>query len=52
MSTIHPTTVATVWHSMQSICREMRYIIERTAQNFLIAQLRAQQPVASSREAE
>ncbi len=39
MSDVHPTTVATVWHSMQSICREMRYVMERTAQNFLISQL-------------
>ncbi|MCL4181827.1 MAG: hydantoinase B/oxoprolinase family protein [Burkholderiaceae bacterium] len=36
---IDPTTVATVWHSMQSICREMRYVIDRTSQNFLISQL-------------
>ena len=35
---IHPTTVATVWHSMQTIAREMRYIIDRTAQNYLISQ--------------
>ena len=34
-----PTTIATVWHSMQSICREMRYVIDRTSQNFLISQL-------------
>jgi N-methylhydantoinase B len=34
-----PTTVATVWHSMQTICREMRHVIDRTAQNFLISQL-------------
>ncbi len=33
------TTVATVWHSMQTICREMRHVIDRTAQNFLISQL-------------
>ena len=32
-------TVATVWHSMQTICREMRHVIDRTAQNFLISQL-------------
>ena len=32
---IDPTTVATVWHFMQSICREMRYVIDRTSQNFL-----------------
>ncbi len=37
--TVDPTTIATVWHSMQSICREMRYVMDRTAQNFLIAQL-------------
>ena len=34
--TADPTTVATVWHSMQTICREMRHVIDRTAQNFLI----------------
>jgi len=34
-----PMTVATVWHSMQTICREMRHVIDRTAQNFLISQL-------------
>src|SRR3990170_4937220 len=37
--TADPTTVATVWHSMQTICREMRHVIDRTAQNFLISQL-------------
>jgi len=37
--TTDPTTVATVWHSMQTICREMRHVIDRTAQNFLISQL-------------
>jgi N-methylhydantoinase B len=34
-----PTTVATVWHAMQTMCREMRHVIDRTAQNFLISQL-------------
>jgi len=34
-----PTTVATVWHAMQTTCREMRHIIDRTAQNYLIGQL-------------
>jgi N-methylhydantoinase B len=38
-TTVDPTTVATVWHSMQTICREMRHIIDRTAQNYLIGQL-------------
>jgi len=36
---IDPTTVATVWHSMQTICKEMRHIVKRTAQNYLIGQL-------------
>jgi len=29
-------TLATVWHSFQSICKEMRHVIERTAQSYLI----------------
>ena len=37
--TIDATTVATVWHSMQTICREMRHIVKRTAQNYLLGQL-------------
>ncbi len=36
---VDATTVATVWHGMQTICWEMRDIVDRTAQNFLIAQL-------------
>ncbi len=36
---IDPITLATVWHSMQSACREVRHVIDRTSQNFLIAQL-------------
>jgi len=36
---IDATTVATVWHSMQTICKEMRHIVKRTAQNYLIGQL-------------
>jgi N-methylhydantoinase B len=38
-SKIDPTTVATIWHSMQTICKEMRHIVKRTAQNYLIGQL-------------
>jgi N-methylhydantoinase B len=34
-----PTTVSTVWHAMQTACKEMRHIIDRTAQNYLIGQL-------------
>lgn len=36
---LDPVTLSTVWHSMQSICREMRHVIDRTSQNYLIAQL-------------
>ena len=34
-----PVTVATVWHYLQTTAREMRHIIDRTAQNYLIGQL-------------
>src|SRR3989304_798257 len=34
-----PTTVSTVWHAVQTACKEMRHIIDRTAQNCLIGQL-------------
>ncbi|MFQ5852560.1 MAG: hydantoinase B/oxoprolinase family protein, partial [Candidatus Binatia bacterium] len=36
---VGPMTLSTVWHSFQSICREMRHVIDRTSQNYLIAQL-------------
>ncbi len=32
-------TVATIWHYLQTTAREMRHIIDRTAQNYLIGQL-------------
>jgi len=32
-------TLSTVWHTFQSTCREMRYVLDRTAQNYLMAQL-------------
>ncbi len=37
--TIDPITLSTVWHGFQSVGREMRHVIDRTAQNYLIAQL-------------
>jgi N-methylhydantoinase B len=37
---IDPITVATVWHGFQTIAREMRHMITRTAQSFLMAQLK------------
>ena len=36
---IDPITLSTVWHGFQSIGREMRHVIDRTAQCYLIAQL-------------
>jgi len=27
-----PTTVSTVWHALQTACKEMRHIVDRTAQ--------------------
>ena len=34
-----PLTLATVWHCFQSICKEMRHVIDRPSQNYLIAHL-------------
>lgn len=34
-----PITISTVWHGFQTICREMRHMMARTAQSFLMAQL-------------
>ena len=39
MASINPITLATIWHGMQTYCKEMRYVIDRTAQNYLMAQL-------------
>ncbi|HLC26106.1 MAG TPA: hydantoinase B/oxoprolinase family protein [bacterium] len=36
---VNPLTLSTVWHSFQNICKEMRHVIDRTSQNYLIAQL-------------
>ncbi|OGA44622.1 MAG: hypothetical protein A3G25_09510 [Betaproteobacteria bacterium RIFCSPLOWO2_12_FULL_63_13] len=37
---LDPLTLSTIWHSLQRICREMRRVIERTAQSYLISQLK------------
>jgi N-methylhydantoinase B len=37
---VDPITLATVWHGFQTVCREMRHMMERTAQSFLMSQLR------------
>lgn len=34
-----PTTVATIWHFLKRVCREMRETTERTAANVLIVTL-------------
>ncbi len=36
---VDPTTISTVWHSLQRICWEMRHVIDRTGQSYLITQL-------------
>jgi N-methylhydantoinase B len=39
-SDVDPITLATVWHGFQTTCREMRHMMARTAQSFLMSQLR------------
>ena len=40
MKTIDPITLSTVWHGFQSLCREMRGMITRTSQSYLMATLK------------
>ncbi|OFZ98705.1 MAG: hypothetical protein A3H35_08130 [Betaproteobacteria bacterium RIFCSPLOWO2_02_FULL_62_17] len=40
MPKIDPITVSTVWHSFQTLVREMRDMVSRTAQSYLMSQLR------------
>jgi N-methylhydantoinase B len=40
LATIDPITLSTVWHGFQSLCREMRNMVARTAQSYLIATLK------------
>jgi N-methylhydantoinase B len=37
---VDPITLSTVWHSFQTIVREMRDMVSRTAQSYLMSQLR------------
>jgi N-methylhydantoinase B len=39
MTKVDPITLATVWHFMRRVCREMREIMFRTSPNFLTAEL-------------
>ncbi len=36
---VDATTLSTVWHTFRSICSEMRFVVDRTSQNYLMAQL-------------
>jgi N-methylhydantoinase B len=36
---LDPVTLSTVWHAFQSTAREMRHVVDRTAQSYLLAQL-------------
>src|ERR1017187_818928 len=36
---INPITLATVWHSFQTLVREMLHMVTRTSQSYLRAQL-------------
>jgi len=40
MDAIDPITLATVWHSFQTLVREMRHMITRTSQSYLMSQLK------------
>ncbi|MBI4294441.1 MAG: hydantoinase B/oxoprolinase family protein [Betaproteobacteria bacterium] len=40
LATLDPLTIATVWHGFQSLCREMRSMVTRTAQSYLMATLK------------
>ena len=37
---VDPITLATVWHGFQSLCREMRGMVTRTSQSYLMATLK------------
>src|SRR3990172_7071411 len=40
LAAIDPITLATVWYSFQSLCREMRDLVTRTSQSYLISTLK------------
>ena len=39
VTAIDETTLSTVWYDMQQTCYDMRYLVERTAQNYLMGVL-------------
>jgi N-methylhydantoinase B len=40
MANIDPITLSTVWHSFQTLVREMRHMVTRTSQSYLMSQLK------------
>ena len=40
MSDIDPITLSTVWHAFQTLVREMRHMVTRTSQSYLMSQLK------------
>ena len=40
MADIDPLTLSTIWYSFQSLCHEMRSLVTRTAQSYLISTLK------------
>ncbi len=40
MANIDPITLATVWHAFQTLVREMRHMVTRTSQSYLLSQLK------------
>jgi N-methylhydantoinase B len=40
MAEIDPITLSTVWHSFQTLVREMRHMVTRTSQSYLMSQLK------------
>ena len=40
MPDIDPITLSTVWHSFQTLVREMRHMVTRTSQSYLMSQLK------------
>ena len=40
MASIDPITLSTVWHSFQTLVREMRDMVTRTSQSYLMSQLK------------
>src|SRR5487761_2004089 len=40
LATIDPITLSTVWYGFESLCREMRGLVTRTSQRYLISTLK------------